>query len=150
MARSDDIREDIKRRLEATGRFSLVTTAGLPEEVGFGAGELCAAVIGVPSDEPQSRWDGGDEIGLEFKGQLPITLMVRNGDPALRDRQLDLLRNALKNAVNGQSLAEITVPDMTRVRTPLPKPPKSAERRIEATLLYSYLQTGWDTADDAP
>jgi len=150
MARADDIRDDIKQRLDATGNFSLVTLAGLPEEQGFGAGDLCAAVVGVPSDDPQSRWDGGDAIGLEVRGQLPITLLARHADPVLRDRRLDLLRDVLKAALGGKSLAGLTVPDMTRVRTPVPRPAKAPERRVEATLSYSYLATGWDDFDTAP
>lgn len=150
MARSDDIRDDIRARLEATGHFSRVSTRGTPDEQGFSAGDLVAAVIGMTADDTTDLYDGGDGTGLRVDGRCPVTLMVRNADPQLRDRQLDLVRNVLRRAVNGQSLAGLTVPDKTYMKSSRPMPPKAPERRIEATVIWAYLPESWDDFDDAP
>lgn len=150
MARSDDIRDDIRARLEATGYFSQVSTRGTPEEQGFSAGDLVAAVIGMTTDDTTDLFDGGDGTGLRVDERCPVTLMVRNADPQLRDRQLDLVRNVLRRAVNGQSLAGMTVPDRTYVKNSRPMPPKAPERRIEATVVWTYLPESWSDFDDAP
>src|SRR5690242_2165547 len=136
MPRTDDVRNDIKGRLEQSGYFSSVHTRGTPEEQGFSAGDLVAAVIGMTSDDTRDAWDGGDGTGLVVSEKCPVTLLVRDADPTLRDRKLDLVRNALRVAVNGQSLADLTVPDMTYVKSSRPMSPRAPERRIEATVIW--------------
>lgn len=150
MARSDDIREDIKRRLEATGQFAGVFTSGLPEEQGFSAGDLCAAVIGMPARRKAPRWDGGSELKFTVDERVTVTLLVRNTDPVLRDRQADLLTSVLEDAVDGQSLAEITVPGHTYAEASRPLNPRAPERRVEVVVYYQYLRLSPGGADETP
>lgn len=150
MPRTDDIRDDIRARLDATGIFSAVLTSGLPEEHGFSAGELCAAVVGMSSDDKTPMFDGGDGTGVRVGEKCPVTLLVRNADPVLRDRQLDLARSALNDAINGRSLAGLTIPDLTYVKSSRPLPPKAPERRVEATLVWAYVTEGWADFDETP
>ena len=147
MPRPRDIRNDIKARLMATGRFDDVRTAGLPEEQGFSTALKTAAVLPPANGAMKTLADGGDEILTGTDEPLLVTLLARDNDPNVRDNLAEDLLQYLKNAVNGQSLAGMTVPDKTFVRTWQYQKPKDKERRIAATVTYQYLLTGWDTND---
>lgn len=142
--RDRDVRNAIQAALMASGAFDGVWIWGLPENYGTGSSQLAAAAI-EPSDSSQDdQWDGGAETGLVITSRVILTLFYRNEDPQLRDEGAELLFDTAANALNGQSLAGLTLPDMTRFLSWAWQAPESVERRIRATFSYQYLVDGWD------
>jgi hypothetical protein len=79
-----------------------------------------------------------------------ITLLQRNEDPQLRDEAAELLFDTAANALNGQSLADLTLPQLTRFVSWKWQKPEAPERRISATFSYQYIVEGWDSYDVTP
>ncbi len=145
--RDRDVRNAIHDALVATGAFDGVWIWGLPESYGTGSSQLAAAAIEPESSEQLDRWDGGPQSGLVVASRVILTLLYRHDDPQLRDEAAELLFDTAANALNGQSLAGLTLPDLTRFvswRWQTPTPP---ERRIAATFSYQYLVGGWSDYD---
>lgn len=140
------IRDDIRARLMSTGAFTDVYTH-LPEQWGRAASDANAAAVEIPSGRSVPRWDGGARLGLTKSQRFTVTLMARNQDPTLRDEAaLDLLRR-LESAINGQSLASITVPDHTYVESWTPLPERTPERRYRCIVTTEYIADNWDRTD---
>ncbi len=146
MARERDVRNAIQASLLATGAFSDVWLSGLPEEYGHGASNLTAAAIEPIATHQSGGWDSSPAGGLELRADLAVTLLARHPDPQLRDELAEQLLNYLINAVNGKSLADFTVPQCTLVTSWKWQSPKAPERRITATVAFTYL-VAWDSFD---
>jgi hypothetical protein len=147
--RERDVRNEIRDRLTDTGAFSLATLAGLPEATGFGASDLTAAAIEPQSTQQVTGWDAQPFGGLEMMAQVLITILARHEDPTLRDELAEQLLNTAADAINGQSLAGMTVPGKTRITGWRWLPATPPERRIAGTLTFSYITT-WDGLDTTP
>lgn len=147
MPNDHDVRIDIRDRLLATDLFAEVSLAGPPEQYGIGASDASAAFIEPLSGKEKSRWDGGDDTLLDDGEKCGLTLMCRDQDPELRDRTGSTLLAAAKDAINGRSLAGLTVPDLTLIEQWQWLPPRAPERRIRTTVAYQYL-AGWRDNDD--
>ncbi len=78
---------------------------------------------------------------------MTVTLLARNDDAQLRDEQAEQLLDVLANAVNGVSLAGITLPGKTLVTAWQWRPAMAPERRIAATVSFQYLVEGWENFD---
>ncbi len=91
-------------------------------------------------------WDSQAGGGLCYDCQLKITILVRQNDAQLRDETAEQLLDVLANTVNGQALAGLTLPGMTLLKSWRWMPAKAPERRITATLWFSYIVT-WDDFD---
>jgi hypothetical protein len=146
MARERDVRNAIKDALVATGAFSDVWLTGLPEEHGQGASDLTAAAIEPLSTRLAGGWDAAPGGGLEYASEVAVSLLARHPDPQLRDELAEQLLNLLINAVNGQSLAGLTIPQQTMIASWRWMPPRPPERRITATVGFTYIAT-WDSFD---
>jgi hypothetical protein len=146
MARERDVRNAIKDALVATGVFSDVWLTGLPEGFGQGASELTAAAIEPLSTQIATGWDAAPSGGLDYTAELAVTLLARHPDPQLRDELAEQLLDFLINAVNGQSLADFTIPQQTMITSWRWLPAKAPERRINATVGFAYIVT-WDGFD---
>jgi hypothetical protein len=141
--RDRDVRNSIQAALVATGAFDGVWIWGLPENYGTGSSQLAAAAI-EPSDSNQDdRWDGAGETGLVVTSRVVITLLYRHEDPQLRDEGAELLLDTAANALNGQSLAGLTLPDLTRFLSWKWQVPTAPERRIASVFSYAYIVEGW-------
>ena len=81
---------------------------------------------------------------------MAITLLYRHEDPQLRDEGAELLFDTAANALNGQCLADLTLPDMTKFTTWKWQAPAAPERRITAIFSYQYIVEGWDGFDATP
>jgi hypothetical protein len=145
--RDRDVRNAIQVALTASGAFDGVWIWGLPENYGSGSSQLAAAAIEPVSSSQDDRWDGGSETGLVVTSIVNLTLLYRHDDPQLRDEGAELLLNTTANALNGQSLAGLTLPDLTRLTTWRWLPPTPPERRVTAVFTYQYLVEGWGGAD---
>jgi len=133
----------------ATGMFDNVTLAGLPEDYASAAGSLALAVIEPFSVRQEDFWDSTAIEGLKITSVVEITFLARNEDPQLRDEKVEQMMNAAINVIQGQNLAEITVPEHTRFTSAKWLKPKAPERRIITTFTYEYLQIGWGSYDTA-
>ena len=71
-------------------------------------------------------------------------------DPQLRDEGAELLLDTAANALNGQSLAGLTLPQTARVIQWDWQPPTVPERRINCVFSYQYIDEGWDAYDTTP
>lgn len=146
--RDRDVRKAIQAALFATGAFDGVWIWGLPEDYGSGASQLAAAAIEPESSNQEDRWDSAPGGGLIITSRVTITFLQRHDDPQLRDEAAELLFDLAANALNGQSLAGLTLPQLTRFlgwRWEKPVPP---ERRIASTFSYSYIVEGWNAYDE--
>lgn len=146
MARGKDVRNAIRDALEASGAFSDVRMTS-PDDFGIPASDLAAAAIEPLSGREVDRWDGSSETGVLVEEKCLVTLLYRSNDPIARDNGAELLLQVLKNAVNGTSLAGLTVPDKTYVDEWRFLAAKHPERRVRAQVSYWYLQ-GWNDNDE--
>lgn len=150
MGRDRDVRNAIQTALTTTGAFDAVWIWGLPEDYGSSASSLSAAAIEPDSSTQEDRWDAATWGGLIVTSRVTITLLYRHEDPQLRDEAAELLFDTAANALNGQCLAGLTLPQFTRFiswRWERPAPP---ERRIAAAFSYQYVVEGWDSYDVSP
>ena len=68
-------------------------------------------------------------------------------DPQVRDEAAELLFDTAADALNAQSLAELTLPQLTRFMSWRWEKPAAPERQITAIFLYQYIVEGWDDYD---
>jgi hypothetical protein len=150
LARDRDIRNAIQSALVETAAFDAVWIWGLPEDYGTGASTLAAAAIEPRSSDQSDRWDDAPVGGLMVTSLVTITLVNRHEDPQLRDEAVELLLDTAANALNGRSLASLTLPGLTRFVSWSWEKPEAPERRITSTFSYAYIVEGWDDYDTTP
>jgi hypothetical protein len=152
MSRDRDVRNAIQAALAATGEFdpNAVWIWGLPENYGTGASQFAAAAIEPLSSTQADNWDSQTAGGLVVTSRVVVTLLYRCDDPEVRDEAAELLFDTAANALNGQSLAGLTMPGLTRFESWAWQTPTPPERRIKATLSYAYIVEGWDAYDTTP
>jgi hypothetical protein len=146
--RDRDVRNAMRLALINTGAFDGVWIWGLPEDCGSGASQLAAAAIEPAYGEQFNRWDSEAGGGLVVRGTIQLTLLYRSDDPQIRDEGAELLLYTAANALNGQSLAGLTLPGLTYITNWAWQRPTPPERRIQATLSYQYVVEGWDSYDE--
>jgi hypothetical protein len=147
MSRDRDVRDAIQTALIQTGAFDAVWLWGLPEEYGSGASNLAVAAIEPSSSDQLDRWDYAPAGGLIVSSRVNITLIYRHEDPQLRDEGVELLFDTAANALNGQSLAGLTLPQLTNFTSWRWEKPAAPERQITAIFLYHYIVEGWNSYD---
>lgn len=148
MARERDVRLALQAALVATGAFSEVWVTGLPEDYGRGASDLTAAAIEPVATRFTAGWDSVPAGMVDLTATLRVTLLARHPDPQLRDELAEQLLDVLANAANGQALvAGFTVPQKTVVTDWTWLDAAAPERRIRATVSYSYLLSSWGSFD---
>jgi hypothetical protein len=145
--RDRDVRNAIVTVLTATGAYDGVWVTGLPEDSGSGSSVQAAAAIEPVSSTQDDRWDSQTDGGLVVTSLVRITLVYRHDDPQLRDEGAELLLDVAANALNGQSLAGLTLPGLTRFTGWSWTAPTAPERRIAATFSYQYIVEGWGGYD---
>ena len=120
-----------------TAAFDAVWIWGLPEDYGTGASSLAAAAIEPESSTQDDRWDAATVGGLVVTSRVTITFLYRHEDPQLRDEAAELLFDTAANALNGQCLAGLTLPQLTRFVSWRWEKPIAPERRITASIFLS-------------
>lgn len=149
MARERDARNAIQAALLASGQFSDVWLTGLPEDYGHGASDLTAAAIEPGHTRFARGWDSLPGAGADFTAQLLVTVLARNHDPQLRDELAEQLVDVVANAINGQRLGNLSLPQKTMVTGWKWLPAVAPERRIAITVTFDYLAT-WSGFDTSP
>jgi hypothetical protein len=147
--RDRDIRNAINDALVATDVFDLggVWITGSPEDSGSGTSIKAAAAIEPGSGSVDDEWDSQGWGGVLVNGQVKLTLYYRDDDAQLRDEGAELLLYTANNALNGQSLARLTLPAKTRFSTWTWATPAPPERQIVCLFKYAYIVEGWDAHD---
>lgn len=145
--RDRDVRNAIQEALVATGEFDEVSLAGVPETWGSGASDLAAAFIEPATEQDTTRWDDAQDGDMIVTSVAKITFAARNSDAQLCDEAVERLHNIAANALNGTSLADLTMPAMTRFQSATWLKRTAPERRIETRFSYQYLVSGWNAFD---
>lgn len=128
--RDPDILDDIQARLKAIGLFDNVYRSALPEDRGQSASDNMAAAVAMNEWQEIDDADDGPNLRLQRTVRWTLTLFVREDDPQVRERKLDKLLAASQKALDGKSLAGVTVPDWTRLRRGTYQTPASPEQRM--------------------
>lgn len=110
--RDADIYDDIIARLEATRVFTYVSSF---ETVGPDVTADNTYLVKVIPGEGEDI-DICDPIVIERKVTFKLIIDVQEIDPRTRWRIMDQISNVARNALNGQSLANMTFPDLTIIR----------------------------------
>jgi hypothetical protein len=147
VSRDRDVRNAVQTALTNTGVFDGVFIWGLPADYGTGSSKQAECIIIPQSSRQEDFWDAAPAGGLVITSRVGLTLAYRNNDPQARDEGAELLLENAANALNGQSLGDLTFPQTTRIIQWDWQEPVVPERRIIATLTYQYLIEGWDAAD---
>lgn len=149
--RADAIRDDVIARLAATDQFATVWSGGLHDFQGAASGSLLIACVEPVREDISAPWDAADDGDLEVRGRLHVTLICRADTTDARDALAARLAAIVRNAINGRSLAGLTLPQFTLVsRINWLKPARNQpwqERHVELLLDYRYLEPGWNAAD---
>jgi hypothetical protein len=148
--RDRDVRNAIHDALIATGDFDAVYLWGSSGDHATAASKNACATIEPESSAQEDCWDAATGGGLIVTSRVTITLLNRQEDPELRDEAAELLLDTVANALNGQCLAGLTMPQHTRIVSWRWEEPAPPERRIAATLSYRYIVEGWDSYDTTP
>ncbi len=148
--RDRDVRDAIQTALLATGAFDGVYLWGAPEVRGANSSLAAIALIEPVSSEQDDPFDSAVTGSLVVTSTVKISLVARNEDPQLRDESAELLLDLAANALNGQSLAGFTLPELTRMASWRWQNPIPPERTIEALFRYQYLVPLWNSYDTNP
>jgi len=120
---------------------------GLPEDYGTGSSVQAAAAIVPQGSRQEDLWDAPTAGGLVITSRVGLILLYRNEDAQLRDEGAELLLDTAANVLNGQNLADLTLPQTARIVQWDWQPPTVPERRIQAVFSYQYIVEGWDNYD---
>ncbi len=146
--RDDDVRNDIVARLIATNAFDQGGVwNNCPEDIGQMTSITAAAAVEPGSGTLSDLWDAQTGGGVEVMSLLKITLYYRHEDPQIRDRRAENLVSYANNALNGKSLAGLTMPALTRFKTWNWANSAAPERQIVCIFGYSYIVEGWEAHD---
>lgn len=109
-----DIYQDIRQRLIDSGVFEPEAVIGY-EQVGPASAEWSPMVRVIPGAEP--GLDDADPETIVETGSYTLAITVRDEDPTDRHRQLSIACNAARNALNFKSLADLTMPGRTILKS---------------------------------
>lgn len=139
LRRDADVLAAMAAALDSTGEFDSVHVHGVLESGRDAASASRAAFVEPLVESEADLW--GDPSGpVEVVSvQCVVTIVVRDQDPARRDRTADRLKSVARNALAGRSLCNLTMPAFTRFssfQTQKASPPSRAVRGIFS---YKYL-----------
>lgn len=137
--------DDARDRLKASGEFDGVYRSALPEEKGRPSGDRLAAVVAPADWEQTDESDDEEEVQSTRRVHWTLTLIVRDDDPETRERTLDRLLAVSQNALDGQALGGITIPDWTRLRRGRYGTPSGPEQRMTVTGEFAYWVAGFNS-----
>jgi hypothetical protein len=146
--RDQDCYVAIETTLEALGVFGIVKY-GFPIDALLSGADQSA----VCSIMPQA-WTENDEYDpIELCRSVVgvITLACRSEEPFDRLELLGQLEAQVCDAINGQSIHDLTLPAWTRVKSGVYPPAVHPEQRVQLRLEFSYFIDGYaghDTSDD--
>lgn len=145
--RERDVRLDVAESLRATGEFHVVALGERSAGDFATASDLSFALIEPMDSRTDELSDAAAWGATLVKARCSITVGRRLHDPVLRDDDAERLLNVTRRALNGRSLAGVTLPDFTKVESWSWRPQADSERRVVCVLSFTYLDEGWNVAD---
>lgn len=137
--RERDVRDWIKRTLEATNAFDAVYAGAFAKADGHSAEDALAASIDPMDSANSDPWSGDGGVADFVDVRLRLTFYARSSDGIACDDRVERLYNAAFNALTGSTLGGLAMPAFSKFGRPTWKDSKAPERRIEATFAYRYL-----------
>jgi hypothetical protein len=138
----------LKDALDATGAFDAVALSEEPEVHGRSAAETNLAVLSLLDWQEVDESDDPEDVQDTVRMRFALTLIVRRGEAAVRDGELDRLLGVAKNAINGKPLRDYqTIPGWTKLRGGRWADPKPPERRMTVIGETAYYVDGDDRHD---
>jgi hypothetical protein len=147
VGRERDIRRDIQDRLKATGEFHEVWLGPIEQPNGRRASATRCCAIEPADTELADYSDAAEEGDSVCNCRINLTVASRSEDEQLRDEWAERLLNLVRNTVNGQSLANLTFVQFTKVKSWHWQKVADSERRITAVLRCQYYEAGWAVSD---
>jgi len=148
--RDRDVRNAIQAAMIATNAFDLGAVWMWAEDQGTPASQSAAAMITPMSSRQEDLWDSAPGGGLLITSLVKIEVAYRGEDAQTRDEGAELLLDTTANALNGQSLGGLILPQTARMQGWNWQETITPERRIQATFSYQYIVEGWDSYDTTP
>lgn len=139
MARDRDVRNAIQAALMATGAFDNVYLWQLATFSDRSSEDARAAAIEPVGWKETDNWDDVASGTIEINATCKIAFLARDEDEQARDEACEDLLNTACNALNGQSLSDLTLPQWTKFTDATWKPAIPPERQIVTTFSYRYL-----------
>lgn len=140
---------DIADRLRATGAFAEVYRYNPWDYEQAPPDAETVAYVYPLSWSEQDDAAGDGEVEEVRRVRFGLAVVVRDDDPTRRDERLDRLQCVAQNALNGKSLAGLSLAPLTNLRRgeylPAAHPYKSA--RIEGE--FAYLVGGYAAHDES-
>lgn len=138
-----DVLAAAKAALEATNAFDRVYLGALPDARGQSSRDLAAAAI-LPIQGTASGLADDVTSGMMLcRMTFSVVVMARAEDEEDRYRMAGRLLAITENAINGRSLAGLTLPPTTRVASWTWERDSAPERRVRATVSCDYLTPSW-------
>ena len=147
--RDRDVRNAIVTALEATGAFNGVYLGSLNDISDQSADDDRAAAIEPISWQESDAWDDVATGEIQIDAQCRLTFIARDESFQVRDDSAEQLLSTACDALNGQSLAGLTLPPWTKVTSARWKPAVPPERQIVATFSYRYLVDTFASFDES-
>ena len=143
-ARERDVRTAACQALAATGAFESVYPYAMPEDRGRRAGDLRAAVVAPINGSNTQEYDDITTGRPLCRMTFHVIVLARDDDAQTRDEAADRLLSVVKNALNGVSLAGLTFPFTTMVRSVQWLQPTPPERSVRAVVEAAYEVPDWN------
>jgi hypothetical protein len=138
-----DIYLDVIGRLEATGAFDEVLA--FEDQPPTSADWRVLAIV-LPGEE--TDLDDCDPIVIEEHGAYVVEIRAREQDPERRHRLLSIAAAATRNALNGVSLAGLTLPPKTMMRRKQIPKQRNPEQVVRLAGEWVQLIQGYKGYDD--
>lgn len=110
-----DVIEDVQARLRATNEFDAVYDE-MPELRGRSSGERSVAVVLFRDVTEVDEFNDSAGARSIARGRFTVRLLARDDDPEMRWANLCRRGAVAMNVINGQALANLTFPALTRLR----------------------------------
>lgn len=147
MDEEQHILDRIEQTLSETNEYDGVFVGALADRKGESADMLRSVFIEPGSTQETTLSDAQTAGMIERTFLINFTFAARYQEPKERDRVCSKLRAVASSELDGERLAGLVVPGMTRFISWNWQPPDSSERQIKAVFRAVYLVDGWDTLE---
>lgn len=142
MWRERDVRRAIAELLQSTGAFDGVYLGSLPERKGRRTSARAIAILPNASQLADLS-DAAPAGRIAVSATLKLVVIASDENEEIRDSAAEQLLAVTANALNGQNLGGLTMPQFTRLQGWTWKNAEPPERRIETMLGFRYLLDSW-------
>ncbi len=138
-----DVMTGFRILLDATAAFDHVYLTSYEDRTP-NPSDAYSAILQIDSWDEIDIFDDNGGITQQRAVSWILTLFGRGPDPEVRDRELDRIQGVVANALDGESLGSLVMPDLTKLRKGKWEKPVPPERRITIHGTFTYLIPDWD------